>query len=95
MGIEMFKKIQIEILQSIDKDNKELAVANIELFLKYRVRFYVRQFITREKENLIKFEWFKASLSCYIQSGKAKELGTPSVSFLQKNNICSLIILET
>ncbi|WP_339656622.1 helix-turn-helix transcriptional regulator [uncultured Maribacter sp.] len=79
--LDLFEKIQNELSQGIDRHSKELVVANIELFLKYCIRFYDRQFITREKENLSVIEQFEASLSSYIQSGKAKELGTPSVSY--------------
>ncbi len=99
--LDMLEKIQTELSQGIDKHSKELAVANIELFLKYCVRFYDRQFITREKENIGIIQRFETSLSSYIQSGKPKELGTPSVSYfadeqhLSSNYFGDLIKKET
>ncbi len=88
--LDLFDKIRAELSQGIDKHSKELVVANIELFLKYCIRFYDRQFITREKENLGVIQRFENSLNSYIQAGKAKDLGTPSVSyFAEEQNLSS------
>jgi len=99
--LDLFDKIRAELSQGIDKHSKELVVANIELFLKYCIRFYDRQFITREKENLGVIQRFENSLNSYIQTGKARELGTPSVSYfaeeqsLSSNYFGDLIKKET
>ncbi|PIB38529.1 transcriptional regulator [Maribacter sp. 4G9] len=99
--LDLFEKIRTELSQGIDKHSKDLVVANIELFLKYCVRFYDRQFITRERENLNIIQRFEASLNSYIQSGKARELGTPQVSYfaeeqhLSPNYFGDLIKKET
>ncbi|SDM16123.1 helix-turn-helix domain-containing protein [Kriegella aquimaris] len=88
--LDLFDKIRTELSHGIDKHSKELVVANIELFLKYCMRFYDRQFITREKENLGVIQRFEISLISYIQTGIAKELGTPSVSyFAEEQNLSS------
>ena len=88
--LDLFDKIRTELSHGIDKHSKELVVANIELFLKYCMRFYDRQFITREKENLGVIQRFEISLNSYIQSGKARELGTPSVGyFAEEQNLSS------
>ena len=88
--LDLFDKIRTELSQGIDKHSKELVVANIELFLKYCMRFYDRQFITREKENLGVIQRFEISLNSYIQKGKARVLGTPSVSyFAEEQNLSS------
>ena len=79
--LDSFQKIRSELSQGVDKHSKELVLANIELFLKYCLRFYDRQFITREKENRGVIKIFKTSLNSYIHTGKAKEFGTPSVNF--------------
>ena len=50
--LDLFDTIRTELSHGIDKHSKEVVVATIELFLKYCMRFYDRQFITREKENL-------------------------------------------
>ena len=82
--LDLFDKIRTELSHGIDKHSKEVVVATIELFLKYCMRFYDRQFITREKENLGVIQRFEISLNSYFQSGKARELGTPSVSYFAK-----------
>lgn len=46
-------KIQIELEHAIDKHSKQLIVRNIELLLDYCMRFYERQFITRNQANKI------------------------------------------
>ncbi len=79
--IECFNKIQYELEHAIDKHSKNLIVSNIELFLNYCVRFYDRQFITRDnihKDVLMKFE---ALLDEYFQSDKPKISGLPSVTY--------------
>ena len=79
--IESFNKIQYELSHAIDKHSKTLIVSNIELFLNYCVRFYDRQFITRDnihKDVLVRFEEL---LDDYFQSDKPKNLGLPSVAY--------------
>lgn len=79
--IECFKKIRYELEQSIDKHTRTLIVSNIELLLNYCLRFYDRQFITRDtihKDILTRFE---AVLNEYFESGKPQQLGLPSVSY--------------
>jgi len=64
IAIECFNKIRYELEHAIDKHSKTLIVSNIELFLNYCVRFYDRQFITRDnihKNALVRFE---ALLEC-------------------------------
>jgi hypothetical protein len=78
MVLECFNKIQYELGHAIDKHSKNLIVSNIELFLNYCVRFYDRQFITRDnihKDALVRFEEL---LDEYFQSDKPKTLGLPS-----------------
>lgn len=53
--IEIFREvlamIQQELKHGIDKHTRELIVSNIELLLNYCLRFYDRQFATREEIN--------------------------------------------
>lgn len=99
--LDLFEKIHSELSHGIDKHSKELVVANIELFLKYCMRFYDRQFITREKENLGVIARFETSLNSYLLSGKAKVMGTPSVGYfaeeqhLSSNYFGDLVKKET
>ena len=79
--LECFRKIRYEIEHSIDKHSRSLIVSNIELFLKYCVRFYDRQFITRDhihKDVLVTFERL---LNEYFSSDKPQALGLPSVKY--------------
>ena len=77
--LECFAKIQYELEHAIDKHSKTLIVSNIELFLNYCVRFYDRQFITRDnKDVLVRFERL---LDNYFQSDKPQTLGLPSVGY--------------
>jgi AraC family transcriptional regulator, transcriptional activator of pobA len=79
--LECFRKISYELDHAIDKHSRSLIVSNIELFLKYCVRFYDRQFITRDhihKDALVRFEHL---LEEYFRSDKPQELGLPSVKY--------------
>lgn len=77
--LECFKKIQYELDHPIDKHSRTLIVSAIELMLNYCVRFYDRQFITREhlnKDILVRFE---ALLNSYFDSDKPQTSGLPLV----------------
>jgi AraC family transcriptional activator of pobA len=79
--LDCLGKIQYELSQSIDKHSRTLIVANIELFLNYCVRFYDRQFITRETVHQGVLERFDILLNEYFQSEKPQLLGLPSVGY--------------
>jgi len=81
MVLECFDKILFEISQPIDKHSKKLIVNNIQLFLDYCVRFYDRQFITREQLNQGAIEQFDRALNTYFVSDKPQLLGLPSVAY--------------
>lgn len=49
--IDCLNNINEELNRGIDKHSKMLIVSNIELLLNYSIRFYDRQFITRENVN--------------------------------------------
>jgi len=99
--IECFRKIQYELEHAIDKHSKTLIASNIELFLNYCLRFYDRQFITRDniyKDILVKFEHL---LNDYLDSDKPQTLGLLSVAYcaaqlnLSANYFGDLIKKET
>lgn len=79
--LDLFTKIQYELECAIDKHSKKLIVSNIELFLDYCVRFYDRQFITREKVHKGTLERFETLLNEYYQSDKPETIGLPSVAY--------------
>lgn len=79
--LESFSKIEYELSHAIDKHSKRLMVSNIELFLNYCVRFYDRQFITRDNVHKGILEKFETLLNGYYQSDKSQRLGLPSVAY--------------
>lgn len=79
--MDCLDKIEFELQHAIDKHSKTLIVTNIELFLNYCVRFYDRQFITRDNVNKGVLERFETMLDTYFQSNKPQTLGLPSVAY--------------
>jgi len=79
--LDCFSKIEYELQQNIDKHSKKLIVSNIELFLNYCVRFYDRQFITRNKVHRGTVERFEQLLNEYFQTDKPQTIGLPSVAY--------------
>ena len=69
-----------ELHRAIDKHTRELIVSNIELLLHYCLRFYDRQFITREDINHSVVRKFIELLDDYI-STKALREGLPTVAY--------------
>jgi AraC-like DNA-binding protein len=79
--LECFAKIQYELEHAIDKHSKKLIVTNIEMVLNYCLRFYDRQFITRDKVHKGILEKFEMLLHDYYQSDKPQTIGFPSVAY--------------
>ena len=82
--VEVFRgvlaMIEQELHSAIDKHTRELIVSNIELLLNYCLRFYDRQFITREEINHSVVKKFIRLLDDYIAT-KALRDGLPTVSY--------------
>jgi len=99
--VDSLEKIAEEIDQNIDKHSKTLIVSNIELFLNYCMRFYDRQFITRNNVNKDILVRFENLLDEYFAQGKAVIAGLPSVAYcadrlhLSPNYFGDLIKKET
>jgi len=79
--LDCFAKIQYELEHAIDKQSKRLIISNIELFLEYCVRFYDRQFITRDKAHKGILERFEVLLNDYFNTEKPQTIGLPSVGY--------------
>ena len=79
--LDCFAKIKYELEHAIDKHSKRLIVANIEILLNYCVRFYDRQFITRDDVHKGILERFENLLNEYFQTDKAQTVGLPSVAY--------------
>jgi AraC-like DNA-binding protein len=99
--LDCFSKIEYELEHAIDKHSKRLMVSTIELFLNYCVRFYDRQFITRNHIHLGTLERFETVLNAYYQTDKPQTIGLPSVAYcagelsLSANYFGDLIKKET
>ena len=93
--------IEAELQHSIDKHTRGLICTNIELLLDYCMRFYERQFITRQDINLDVLARFEKLLDNYLSAGLASEKGLPSVQYfadkvcLSPNYFGDLIKKET
>ena len=79
--IDCLQNINIELQRGIDKHSQTLIVSNIELLLNYSIRFYDRQFITRENVNKDILMKFEDVLSNYFHSEKPLTIGLPSVHY--------------
>lgn len=79
--MDCLAKIQSELQQSIDKHSKKLITINIELLLNYCLRFYERQFITREIVNKDVLQKFEQYLDDYWDCNTLIENGLPSVGY--------------
>lgn len=96
-----FANIESEIKQNIDKHSKKIIVANLELLLKYCLRFYDRQFITREHAHHALIEQFEHLLTHYLLSDKLQKIGFPTVAYfadalhLSANYFSDLLKKET
>lgn len=82
--VEIFRgvlaMIEQELHRAIDKHTRELIVSNIELLLNYCLRFYDRQFITREEINHSVVKRFLTLLNEYITDQTERD-GLPSVAY--------------
>jgi len=99
--MDCFLKIDYELQHAVDKHSRKLIASNIELLLDYCVRFYDRQFITREHVYKGVLEKFEQLLNNYFESDKSQNLGLPSVAYcaaelnLSANYFGDLIKKET
>ena len=77
---DVLSMISQELQHPIDKHSRELIVSNIELLLNYCLRFYDRQFITREEINHSVVRRFVSLLDEYIAQQAERE-GLPTVAY--------------
>lgn len=84
---DYMEKITRELEHPIDKFSKPLIISNIEVLLNYCMRFYERQFVTREEMNNDVLVRFEQLLDGYWDSGMAKQYGLPTVKYFA-DKIC-------
>lgn len=73
--------IQAELQHPVDKHSRGLIITNLELILDYCLRFYERQFVTRQDMNISAIARFNELLNEYIVSGQAATEGVPTVKY--------------
>ncbi|MCM1176120.1 MAG: helix-turn-helix transcriptional regulator [Bacteroidales bacterium] len=99
--VDCLQKISLELEHDIDRLSRRLISTNIELLLDYCLRFYERQFITRQNVNQDILMRFETLLDNYFSSGQAQQEGLPSVKWcagklcLSANYFGDLIKKET
>lgn len=79
--VDCLEKIKMELENKTDRLSKRLIATNIELLLDYCIRFYERQFVTREPVNQNILVRFETLLEEYFSGGKAVNNGLPSVKY--------------
>lgn len=84
---DYMEKIVRELQHPIDKFSKSLIISNIEVLLNYCMRFYERQFITREVMNNDVLTRFEHLLDEYMESGMGLTHGIPTVKYFA-DKIC-------
>lgn len=77
--MDCLQNIGHELNHDIDRLSKRLIANNIELLLNYCLRFYERQFITRQNVNRSIITRFDTLLDEYFTSGAARQNGLPTV----------------
>jgi AraC-like DNA-binding protein len=80
--LSIINSIREELEHAIDKHSRELLCDHIELLLDLCMRFYDRQFITRERVNGDVLADFERELNDYYASGFASLRGFPSVAWM-------------
>ncbi|MDE6795161.1 MAG: helix-turn-helix domain-containing protein [Muribaculaceae bacterium] len=99
--IDCLNKISMELNHFTDRLSKRLIVTNIELLLDYCLRFYERQFITREPVNSDLLSRFELLIDSYLHSPRLATEGIPNVKWcaselcLSPNYFGDLIKKET
>lgn len=99
--LDCLRKISMELHRATDRLSRRLIVSNIELLLNYCLRFYERQFVTREMTNSDLLSRFERLIDDFIRSERMMTEGLPTVKWcaerlcLSPNYFGDLIKKET
>lgn len=74
-------KIRREASDETDQHSRDIILMNLELLLEYCLRFYDRQFTTRQEVNRNLLSRFETLLNEYLQKGLQREQGLPTVKY--------------
>jgi len=83
--LNIYRFIQDELSERIDKFSQDVIISQIEVLLNYANRFYDRQFLTRKAVNndlLVKLE---QQLEDYFNEGSSLNKGLPAVNAIAEN----------
>ena len=80
--IGCMREIREELQHPVDKHSKRIIASNIELLLNHCIRFYDRQFVTREEINHDVLKRFEELLNTYFDSPDVAKLGRPPVAWV-------------
>lgn len=99
--VDLLEKIHEELEHAVDRMSRRLLVTGIEMVLDYCLRFYERQFITRQPANHDILTRFETLLNDYFTGDNARQNGLPTVKYcagelcLSPNYFGDLIKQET
>lgn len=79
--INCMREIREELQRPIDRHSKRIIASNIELLLNHFIRFYDRQFMTREVTNHDVINRFEQLLSAYFDNDGSLSQGLPTVTW--------------
>lgn len=79
--VDCLEKLKLELSYPVDKHSRQLICVQIEMILDYCLRFYDRQFATRQKANSSIVNRFETLLNEYFSSQKSRKDGLPSVKY--------------
>jgi len=83
--LSIYRFIQDELNERVDKFSQDVIISQIELLLNYANRFYDRQFITRKAVNNDLLARLEQQFDDYFKDDKLLTEGLPSVSTLAEN----------
>jgi AraC-like DNA-binding protein len=83
--LSIYRFIQDELNERVDKFSQDVIISQIELLLNYANRFYDRQFITRKAVNNDLLARLEQQLEDYFKDDKLLTGGLPSVNTLAEN----------
>jgi len=83
--LSIYRFIQDELNERVDKFSQGVIISQIELLLNYANRFYDRQFITRKAVNNDLLARLEQQLEDYFKDDKSLIKGLPSVNTLAEN----------
>lgn len=78
--LHIYRFIQDELAERIDKFSQDVIISQIELLLNYSNRFYDRQFLTRKAVNNDILTNLEGLIDTYLSDQKALVNGLPSVN---------------